>query len=315
MKKRLPILVKVLIASALVSFFLFAPKLLSTFYVYFLMEIMIWGLLAMSLNLILGYLNLVSFGHAAIFGSGAYAAAFTMTLLGGGFWQALGVGIVAAALVAWLIGFFSTRVGGIAYIMVTLIFCFSVFLLAMSATEITGGENGIYSSVKGLEVIRGLSLDRKPLYYVVFILTALSFFLLRRIVNSPFGRVLIAIRENEERVRFMGYRVKNFKLFASILSGAFAGLAGVLYFFMNSFVSPEAVGLPLSTEVVVWCLVGGTGTMLGPIVGTALMLVIIQIISTYTKFYLLFVGIILVLVVAFMPEGVVGFMKNKFSKE
>lgn len=292
---------------------LLVPAALNLFYVRLITEILIWALLAMSLDLLMGYLGLVSFAHAALAGIGAYTMGLAVNHLGIGVWLAVLLGVAAAALMGLLMGVFSVRVRDIYFGIVTLVFGTIAYIIVWTWTELTGGEDGLRISVQQLRVAGIYDLDMRNLlvaYYVTLAVVLASYLLARRIVASPLGRVLQAIRENEERARFMGYATNRYKVAGAAISGAFAGLAGCLYLLRAGVIGADFLHVLKSGVVVIWALVGGLGTLIGPMLGAAVVTYLTDLFSNWTENYLILVGLLFIAAVLFLPHGIVGFLRE-----
>jgi branched-chain amino acid transport system permease protein len=272
----------------------------------------------MSSDILIGYVGLVSFGHSAFFGLGMYgAAAALMTTRPPSLWLALLYGLVAASAVAAFVAYFSTRLRDIYFAITTLIFSQIFYVVIFTWTDVTGGENGLTFSRPALRFFGAFSIPFTPsvLHWFVLAVVALSYLLLRRITQSPFGMVLQSIRENEPRTRAIGYPIERYKIVAVMLSGLFAGLAGVLYAFQNQFAAPDFVFFLVSGEVVIYNVIGGIGTLVGPIVGAAFFLLLREGLSRFfTEYYLIPVGIIFIAMVIFMPQGLLGFARRWLNR-
>jgi branched-chain amino acid transport system permease protein len=290
-----------------------APLVLPEFWRRFVTEILIWGLLAMSSDILIGYTGMVSFGHSAFFGLGMYgAAAALLSVKPANLWLAVLAGLFAAAVVAAFVAFFATRLRDIYFSITTLVFSQIFYVVIFTWTEVTGGENGLSFSQPALF---GTRFTPATLHWFVLGVVTLSYLGLRRITQSPFGMVLQSIRENEPRTRAIGYRVDRYKIVAVMLSGLFAGLAGVLYAVQNKFAAPDFVFFVVSGEVVIFNVMGGVGTLVGPIAGAAFFLVLRETLSRYfTEYYLIPVGIIFVLMIIFMPQGLLGFARRALNR-
>jgi branched-chain amino acid transport system permease protein len=295
-----------------------APLVLPEFWRRFLTEILIWGLLAMSSDLLIGYTGLVSFGHSAFFGLGMYgAAAALLTLRPPSLWLAIVYGLVAAALVAGFVAYFSTRLRDIYFAITTLIFSQIFYVVIFTWTEVTGGENGLTFSRPALAIpgLFSVPFTTETLHWFVLAVVTLSYLLLRRITQSPFGMVLQSIRENEARTRAIGYPIERYKMVAVMLSGLFAGLAGVLYAVQNRFAAPDFVFFLVSGEVVIFNVICGIGTLVGPIVGAAFYLLLREGLSRFlTEYYLIPVGLMFIAMVIFMPQGLLGFARRWLNR-
>jgi branched-chain amino acid transport system permease protein len=309
-----------------------APLVLSEFWRRFLTEILIWGLLAMSSDLLIGYTGMVSFGHSAFFGLGMYgAAAALLSSNPPNLWLALCYGLIAAAAVAGFVAYFSTRLRDIYFAITTLIFSQIFYVVIFTSTKWTGGENGLTFDRPALAVggVFSLPMTSTTLHWFVLAVVAISYLLLRRITQSPFGMVLQSIRENEARTRAIGYPVERYKIVAVMLSGLFAGLAGVLYAVQNEFAAPDFVFFVVSGETVIYNVIGGIGTLVGPIVGAGFFLLLREGFSRlFTASYLapiglgwlagmsylVPVGIIFIVMVIFLPQGLLGFARRWLNR-
>jgi branched-chain amino acid transport system permease protein len=295
-----------------------APLVLPEFWRRFTTEILIWGLLAMSSDILIGYTGMVSFGHSAFFGLGMYgAAAALLTVRPPNLWLALAYGLVAAAVVAAFVAYFSTRLRDIYFAITTLVFSQIFYVIIFTWTDVTGGENGLTFRQPALGVPGLFAIPFTPvtLHWLVVAIVTISYLLLRRITQSPFGMVLQSIRENEPRTRAIGYAVERYKIVAVMLSGVFAGLAGVLYAVQNKFAAPDFVFFLISGEVVIFNVLGGMGTLVGPIAGAAFFLILRETFSRFwTEFYLIPVGVIFTLMVIFVPQGLLGFARRALNR-
>jgi branched-chain amino acid transport system permease protein len=294
-----------------------APFVLPPFWQRFLTEILIWGLLAMSSDILLGYTGMVSFGHSAFFGLGMYgAAAALLTIRPPSLWPALVYGLVAAAAVAAFVAYFATRLRDIYFSITTLVFSQIFYVVIFTWTEVTGGENGLTFRQPPLSLFGfATPFTANTLHWFVLATVVASYLLLRRIMRSPFGMVLQAIRENEPRTRAIGYAVERYKVVAVMLSGLFAGLAGVLYAIQNKFTAPDFVFFLVSGEVVIFNVMGGMGTLAGPVAGAAFFFLLRETLSRFfTEYYLIPVGAIFTLMVIFLPQGLLGFLRPTLNR-
>ncbi len=307
-----------MVFSAVLALLIVAPLALPEFWRQFLTEILIWGLLAMSSDLLIGYTGMVSFGHSAFFGLGIYGAAAALLWTSPpNLWMAFLFGLVAAAAVAAFVAYFSTRLRDIYFAITTLIFSQIFYVIIFTWTELTGGENGLTFRRPALAVpgLFSVPFTSETLHWFVLAVVTLSYLVLRRITQSPFGMVLQSIRENEARTRAIGYPVERYKIVAVMLSGLFAGLAGVLYAIQNRFAAPDFVFFLVSGEVVIFNVMGGIGTLVGPIVGAAFFLLLREGFSRFfTEYYLIPVGLIFIAMVIFMPQGLLGFMRRSLNR-
>jgi branched-chain amino acid transport system permease protein len=308
-----------------------APLVLPEFWRRFLTEILIWGLLAMSSDLLIGYTGMVSFGHSAFFGLGMYgAAAALLTVKPPNLWLAILYGLAGSAGVALCVAYFSTRLRDIYFAITTLIFSQIFYVIIFTSTETTGGENGLSFRRPefGIPGVWSTQFTSTTLHWFVLAMVAGSYLILRRITQSPFGMVLQSIRENEGRTRAVGYPVERYKMVAVMFSGLFAGLAGVLYAVQNRFAAPDFVYFLVSGEAVIFNVMGGIGTLIGPIVGAAFFLGLREGFSRFFPWfaatfglpgvaefpYLIPLGVIFILMVIFLPQGLLGFAKRWLNK-
>lgn len=277
-----------------------APPFLPPYYTYLATELIIWGLLAISLDLLIGYTGLPSFGHALFFGVPAYVLGI-IAVNGGTVVVALAAAALAMAVVVVVVGFFATRTGGVGYIIVTLLCSFAVFIVAFSWTGVTGGENGLY-----LPKSASLSnLSDEVRYILVACIGVGVWACANKLVHSNFGHVLLGIKVNEARMQALGYDTRRLKFQITAISGAIAGLAGILYALVVRTLSADLVGPELSTEIVIWVLLGGAQTLIGPVIGAALFIALKQILNEITAYPML-LGLLFVVVVVWLPSGLIS---------
>ena len=278
-----------------------------------LTEILIFGLFAMSLGLLVGFTGLVSLGHAAFFGTAAYAVGLVSTRVSPALLLTLPAGIAAGTLAALVIGVFALRATGVYFLMLTLAFAQMAYAAAHQWAWLTGGTNGLSGiprpSIPGIDVGGAV-----PFYYLVLLAVGTAAILLSRIVISPFGAALVGIRENESRMRAMGFDTFRLKLGAFVLAGAAAALSGALYAYYNGFVSPDDLYWTRSGEVLVMVLLGGAGTLLGPAVGAAAVLVLQNLVSSLTERWTMILGAAFILVVLVAPRGLAGLMADRWPR-
>ena len=301
-----------LVMAALIA----APLVLSEFWRRLLTEILIWGLLAMSSDLLIGYAGMVSFGHSAFFGLGMYGAAGALLLVNPpNLWLAILAGLAGAAGAALFVAYFSTRLRDIYFAITTLIFSQIFYVIIFTWTSVTGGENGLIFTRPHLTIpfLYNARFTSTTMHWFVLAIVAASYLILRRVTQSPFGMVLQSIRENEPRTRAIGYRVERFKMVAVMLSGLFAGLAGALYAIQNEFAAPDFVYFLTSGETVIYNVMGGIGTLVGPIVGAGFFHLMRELLSRLfgDQFpYLIPLGIIFIAMIIFLPQGIMGFARR-----
>jgi branched-chain amino acid transport system permease protein len=271
--------------------------------------ILIYGLYALGFNILFGYLGLLSFGHSALFGTGAYFCGIAIAHFGLPWWAALSLGVLGGVLAAAAIGVLAIRTLGIYFAMVTLALSQCLYYLFYQATDWTGGENGLTGvNVKTINLF-GFGLDFvNPLvhYYVIAAFVIVALFALSRILASPFGAVIEGVRESEARARASGIDVVRVRFVTFVVSGAFCGLAGALLALHLSIVPIETMHYDTSGLAVMMCLLGGMGTFFGPFVGAAIFLLLENLVSLYTVHWQLIVGAAFIACVLFFPRGVWG---------
>jgi branched-chain amino acid transport system permease protein len=303
---RVPWAALVLVAAAAV------PWLGSRFYTFLATDIAILALFATSLNLLLGYTGLVSFGHAAYFGVGAYTCAILMKSYGVPFVLAFIAAGAASAACALVFGFFCVRATRIYFAMLTLAFAQIVWAVCFKWNSVTGGEQGLsnvpYPDLGWMAALPLLGELRSADHYylLVLVLVALGFAALRRLVDSPFGRVLTAIRENPERAQFVGVPVRHYQLAAFAAAGTFAGWAGALFGIFNRGVFPDFAHWSKSAEVLIMVILGGIGNFWGPAAGAAALTLLNLQISAVTQYWPLVLGVVLIVLLFAFPGGIFG---------
>ena len=280
-------------------------------------EILTFGLYALSFNLLLGFTGLLSFGHSTFLGLGSYAAAIFLIRAGANFWGALVVGMLVPTILAAAIGWFSLRRREVYFSMLTLAFNQMIFFIFFQLRWLTGGDDGLRGipipelAIPGLFSIN-IDILRNPLrfYFVTYVIVVACFFAIQRIVHSPFGSALQAIRESEERARACGYDTNRLQLVSFIFAGLFAGVAGTLNVLLYGFVALETLNWLMSGIAVIMTITGGAGTFVGPVIGAAFYLFFQEYLSKLTQHWPLFFGAIFVLVIMFLPAGVWGSFKR-----
>jgi branched-chain amino acid transport system permease protein len=267
-------------------------------------EIWIFAIFGLGLNLLLGYTGLLSFGQSTFFGSAAYVAGGLLKHYGINVFFALGTGVAVGALSALLVGYLCVQRSGLYFIMLTFALNQLFYFTAYQWTSVTGGEDGM----PGVPRPALLGIDfGDPLNYYLFVsvLFLISLWAMKRIVESPLGKILQAIRENEVRAAAVGYNVPRFKLLAFVIGGAFSGLAGVLYAMLFGIVPLEAIGFVASGNVVFATLIGGSGSLYGPIIGAFVFIWLSESVSVLWARWPLLLGLAFVIVVLFLRGGVV----------
>ena len=274
-------------------------------YPMFLMKLMCFALLAASVNLLVGYVGLLSFGHAMFYGAAGYITAHAVKVWGWDGAAGILAGIATASLLGLFTGLLAIRRQGIYFSMITLAFAQLVYFIALRM-PFTGGEDGIQEIPRPM-VLGLFSLhDTMVLYYFVTALIVFGFWLIHRVVHSPFGQVLRAIRDNEPRAQSLGYRVNRYKLLAFVLSAALAGMAGSLKVLVFQLASLTDVHWATSGEALLICIVGGMHTLLGPVVGAIVIVSMENYLASFAEWVLIIQGVVFVLVVMMFRKGIVG---------
>ena len=286
------------------------PLILPPYYVGLVVKMMVFALFAMSLDLLLGYAGMPSLGHAAYFGMAAYTTGLLALKAGSSVWFALPAGIAMAALTSIVFGLLALRTRGSYFLMITLALSQVLWGIAFGWRSLTGGDDGLPEVPRPNLSLPWSMSDNTPFYYFVLLFFVVGTLLLVRIVASPFGYVLRGIRESETRMLVLGYDVWRYKLVAFVVAAAFAGLAGCLYVYFNRFVSPDYVHVVRSAEVLLMVILGGAGTLIGPAVGATLIVLLENLISTYTERWVTVLGIIYVLVALLAPNGIAGLIAS-----
>lgn len=286
----------------LIAVFLLAvPYILGDYPQTLVTEILILGLFAVSIDILAGFAGLVSLGHGAIFGVGAYVVAYQVARLDGDPWVGAGMGVVAATLMAALFGALAVRTTGVYFLLLTLAIGMVVWGITYRWTSVTGAENGILG-VSRPEILADIDVY----YYFVLIVVALMMWAVVRFVNSPFGMAMTGIKESESRMRTLGYNVPLMLAIGFTVSGFFAGVAGVLHVFLNNYISPQSVGVGHSTQGLLMAILGGVGTIWGSFIGAAVIILLQNVVSFYTERWATILGLLFVLTMLFAPEGLVG---------
>lgn len=285
--------------------FLVLPRLLPRFYVYMASLILLTGLLATSLNLVLGFGGMYQFHHAVFYGTGAYTLALMLTKSGLPAWTGYVVAPFAAAFLGLIIGMICVRLSKLYFGMLQISLGSLVWAIVFRWYSFTGGDDGIH----GISIPKMLSASHGA-YYFTLIMTALSLVLMYRVVHSPFGRTFQAVRDNPERCEAIGIHVRRHQLAGEVIAGFFAGVAGTLFVTVEASVFPDLMFWTLSLEILIMCLLGGWFTFFGPMLGAAIMVILRTFVGIYTEYWTLVLGIVLMLLIFFMPDGVLGMAKK-----
>ncbi len=269
-------------------------------------EVLVWALFAISFDVLYGYTGLLSFGHSAFFGIGAYGLSLSVIHLKAPLLPALVLAALAACLFTCLVAAVAVRLSGHYFVVITIVVSLVLFFAAMGLREYTGGDDGL--NFPRMRLFGDLTFgDALVRYYAVLVVVGALFLLTRRIVNSPLGLAWQAVRDNEARARLLGYSPERLKFAAYVLSGTLAGIAGGLYALINSYTTVEFLHWSLSGDPVMWTIVGGAGTLIGPVVGALLLTFLRDFLSTVLiSVYPIVVGVILIVSITFFPRGIVG---------
>ncbi|MFO7643382.1 MAG: branched-chain amino acid ABC transporter permease [Desulfosarcina sp.] len=307
-----PKAVKLLALGIVVVCFILFPFLINNrFYISLVNQILIYGLLAMSLDVLLGYTGLLSFMHNAYLGIGAYLVGLLLIHVApSSLWFPLFFGVLGTAMIALPVGWVQVRTGGLAFALLTLAFGMMFFTVAWKWYALTGGDDGLmgvpHPDVSIFGMVLGNTENPVVMYLFTLAVVLVCFLLTWRIVHSPFGAVLAAIRENEERAAFVGINVRRFKLMGWMLACCLAGLSGGLFILYRGYIGPTTMHAFAGAGVLMMVLLGGMGTLWGPFVGAGIFIFMQDYISTMTEHWEMFLGLVVILLVLFMPTGFVG---------
>ena len=288
---------------------LLLPLFLPRFYVYLVSIILLYGLLATSLNLVLGYGGIFQFHHAVFYGVGAYGTTLMLTKTGLPAMLAFIAGPLVSAAFGLVLGIICIRLSKLYFGMLQISLGSLVWAIVYRWYSFTGGDDGMH----GIPMPEMLS-SPKSAYYFTLIITLLSLLIIWKIIRSPFGSVLQGIRDNPVRSEMIGINVRMHQLLALVLAGFFAGVAGSLFVVVDNTVFPDMLFWTLSLEIVIMCLLGGWFTFLGPMLGAAVIVALRTFVSIYTDYWALVLGIIMMLVIFFLPNGILGYVEAKFNK-
>jgi branched-chain amino acid transport system permease protein len=293
----------------------------SHFYLGLITDMLIFGLLAMSVDILIGYTGMVPFGHAAYFGLGAYGLGlFYVYIYSSSLWLMLLVGIIVPAIISVPFGWLQVRLGGAAFALLSMAFSMVFYTVVWKWRGVTGGDDGL-----------PLPLDQRPnisigkwivgnvgefevMYWLTLLVVFTCFFVMWKVIHSPFGSVLESIRENEERASFIGFNVRRYKLIAFIIASALAGAAGSLFALHRGHIVPELLHWSLSGESIIMVLLGGIGTLCGPFLGSIVFIFAKDLISTISEHWMVFIGLFVILIVYFMPGGLTGLFSLMIRK-
>ncbi|HEY8910173.1 MAG TPA: branched-chain amino acid ABC transporter permease [Desulfosporosinus sp.] len=285
------------------------PTIISQYYVYLLATVFTTALLATSLNLVLGYGGLLHLHHGVFFGVGAYTVAIVMTKTSWPFAVAVVLAPLVAALIAFVIGWFCVRLRGLYFGMLTLALGQLVWAIVYRWNALTNGDNGIHA-IPVPEFLTSVN----SVYYTTLMVLIVSLVILYLITKSPFGLTLLATRDNPVRSESVGINVKRHRLTAFVIAGFFAGIAGVLFVLVERSVAPSLLFWNKSAEILIMCLMGGLTVFMGPALGAGILVLLSMIVGLYTEYWLLVLGLLLLILVLFLPQGILGYLMESYGK-
>jgi branched-chain amino acid transport system permease protein len=293
----------------LVIFFFAAPAILGEFYLTILCEALVMSMLALSFNLLFGYMGQLSFGQAAFYGLGGYTVAMLMTKMQFSFWLSILAGVLVAALFGLVVGYFCVRLRGIYFAVLTLAFGQLIFFIVFKWHKFTGGDDGI-QGVFPPEILK----SPVNYYYFILLVFLLSAFVLWRILQSPFGQTIKAMRENSERTEFLGINIARYQLITFVIAAALAGLAGAIWVPFYRSVAPSYLTWIKSGEPVMAAILGGPSTFFGPVLGMFIMTFFHAYVLGFTKFWPVIMGSMILIIIFLLPGGILGYAQEKFKE-
>jgi len=288
---------------------LIAPAILSEFYLTVLCEALVMSLLALSFNLLFGYMGQLSFGQAAFYGLGGYAVAMLITKLQFNFWLSLLAGILLPSLIGLLVGYFCVRLRGIYFAILTLAFGQLIFFIVYKWHDFTGGDDGIQGVFPP-----GIMKNPIVYYYFILFIFLASAFILWRIIHSPFGQTIKSMRENTERTEFLGIHIARYQLITFVIAAAFAGLAGAIWVPFYRSVAPSYLMWIKSGEPVMAAILGGPNVFFGPILGMFIMTFFHAWVLGFTYFWPVIMGAMILTIIFLLPGGILGFAQEKLKE-
>jgi branched-chain amino acid transport system permease protein len=300
----------ILVVLAVLALAAALPLALSNYQVGLATEMLIFGMLAMSIDILAGFAGRTSLGHGAIFGVSGYVVVYASAQAGLSPALAFVLGVIAATLVAMIFATIAVRTSGVYFLLLTLALGMIVWGICLRWTQVTGGENGLRGDVRP-----AFLLPHRAFYWAVLAATAVASYAMWRFVRSPFGLTLLGIRDSESRMRSLGYNVSLHLFIGFTVSGFFAGIAGALYAMFNNFVSPSTVALAQSVEGVLMMIAGGVGTLFGGFVGAAAIIALENVVSAYTERWQLVLGLTFILIMIFAPEGIIGALRAMLTRK
>jgi branched-chain amino acid transport system permease protein len=298
----------------LILLFLAAPAVLSEFYLTVLCEALVMAMLALSFNLLFGYMGQMSFGQAAFYGLGGYAVAMLMVKWQFNFWLSIAAGVVLAAIAGLIVGYFCVRLRGIYFAVLTLAFGQLIWTIVFKWHDVTGGDDGI-QGVFPPDFLKSPS----AYYYLILVVFLVSSWVIWKIIHSPFGHTIKAMRENSERTEFLGINIARYQLIAFVIAAALAGLAGAVWVPFYRSVAPSYLTWIKSGEPVMAAILGGPSVFLGPVLGTFVMTFFHAWVLGFTVYWPVVMGALILFIIFFLPGGILGFaietLKERREKE
>ena len=291
-------------------FFAIAPLLVPTYQISILTEVLIYAVLAMSVDILAGYTGRTPLCLGAVFGVSTYVTVYWTSTMGGSPYMGMMLGILAATLVAAIFAILAIRTTGVYFLLLTLALGMIIWGICLRWTSVTGGENGLRGAVRPAELAAHM-----PFYYVVFVAVAIITFIMWRFVRSPFGLTLRGIRDSDSRMRSLGYNVSLHMFIAFTVAGVFAGVAGALYAMFNDFVSPSTVALTQSVEGLLMAITGGVGTLFGSFIGALAIIGLENAVSIYTERWQTVLGLAFIFIMIFAPDGILGGIKTLLARK
>ena len=302
-------LTKILWSAAVALLLATVPSVLPGYFTSLATLMLIYSLLAMSIDILAGYAGRTPLCHGAIFGTATYVVMYSVTTVGGNPWIGALLGLAAAVVVALVFAVLAVRTTGVYFLLLTLALGMIVWGVCQRWTSVTGGENGLRGNARPEALA-----DPVVFYYAVLVVGLAATWMMWRFVHSPFGLTLRGIRESESRMRSLGYHTTLHLVIGFVFSGLMAGLAGVMYAYFNSFVSPSSVALAQSVKGLLMVIVGGVGTLFGGVVGAAVIILLENVVSSFTERWSMVLGGLFVLTMIFAPEGIVGRLRALLAR-
>jgi branched-chain amino acid transport system permease protein len=300
----------VVVALTVLALAAMLPSVLSNYQIGLATEMLIFGVLAMSIDILAGFAGRTSLGHGAIFGVSGYVVVYASAQAGLPPAIAFLFGVIAATVVAIIFGLLAVRTSGVYFLLLTLALGMIVWGICLRWTQVTGGENGMRGDVRP-----AFLTSHRSFYWAVLAGVTVVSYTMWRFVRSPFGLTLLGIRDSESRMRSLGYNVSLHLFIGFAVSGFFAGIAGALYAMFNNFVSPSTVALAQSVEGVLMMIAGGVGTLFGGFVGAAAIIVLENVVSAYTERWQMVLGVTFIVIMIFAPEGIVGTLRAILARK